>query len=106
MLVLPDVVGLWVKRATNEFKIFAKAGAEYIAADVVRFRLWATGQQRLFSGLLRVRPGKCRRAVTAGLRWTSPGRGTGITLYSAMAWVILIRFPRPKTERQRSVICG
>ncbi len=28
-------------------KIFAKAGAEYIAADVVRFRLWATGQQKV-----------------------------------------------------------
>lgn len=29
-------------------KIFCKSwGAEYIAADVVRFRLWATGQQKV-----------------------------------------------------------
>ncbi len=53
-------------------KIFAKAGAEYIAADVVRFRLWATGQQKVMLRLAG-KDQKCRRTVTAGLRWTSPG---------------------------------
>ncbi|QUJ07159.1 hypothetical protein KCP70_24335 [Salmonella enterica subsp. enterica] len=39
---------------------------------VTTFRLWAAGQQKGFSGL-RVKTRKCRRAVTAGLRWTSRG---------------------------------
>ncbi|HCC1069980.1 TPA: hypothetical protein M4Q46_004143 [Salmonella enterica subsp. enterica serovar Paratyphi C] len=39
-------------------KIFCKSwGAEYIAADVVRFRLWATGQQKVMLRLAGL-PGK------------------------------------------------
>lgn len=49
-----------------------KLGAEYIAADVVRFRLWATGQQKVMLRLAG-KDQKCRRVVTVGLRWTSPG---------------------------------
>ena len=34
-----------------ESKSFLKSwGAEYVAADTVRFRLWATGQQKSRSG--------------------------------------------------------
>ena len=79
-------------------KIFCKSwGAEYIAADVVRFRLWATGQQKVMLRLA----GKDREMQVSGDGWftldvsgVTPVRS--ITLYSAMAWWSPIRLPAPK----------
>lgn len=47
-------------------KIFCKSwGAEYIAADVVRFRLWATGQQKVMLRLA----GKDQEMQASGDGW-------------------------------------
>ncbi|CQX83442.1 hydrolase [Salmonella enterica subsp. enterica serovar Typhi] len=76
-------------------KIFCKSwGAEYIAADVVRFRLWATGQQKVMLRLA----GKDQEMQASGDGWftldvsgVTPG-----TEYTAMAWCSPIRLPAPK----------
>ncbi|QUI97357.1 hypothetical protein KCP76_22255 [Salmonella enterica subsp. enterica serovar Weltevreden] len=75
-----------------------KLGLEYIAADVVRFRLWATGRKKVMLRLA----GKDREMQANGDGWftldvsgVTPVRS--INLYSAMAvrWSP-IRLPAPK----------
>lgn len=85
-------------------KIFCKSwGAEYIAADVVRFRLWATGQQKVMLRLA----GKDQEMQASGDGWftldvsgVTPGTEYNFVLSDgmvpAMAWCSPIRLPAPK----------
>lgn len=79
-------------------KIFCKSwGAEYIAADVVRFRLWATGQQKVMLRLA----GKDHEMRASGDGWFTldvsgvmPGTEYNFVLSDGM--VVPIRRPAPK----------
>lgn len=84
-----------------------KLGAEYIAADVVRFRLWATGQQKVMLRLA----GKDQEMQANGDGWftldvsgVTPGTEYNFVLSDGM--VVPIRLPAPKKLTSMVVICG
>ncbi|EGB5629246.1 malto-oligosyltrehalose synthase [Salmonella enterica] len=85
-------------------KIFCKSwGAEYIAADVVRFRLWATGQQKVMLRLA----GKDQEMQASGDGWftldvsgVTPGTEYNFVLSDGMV------VPDPASRAQKTDVNG
>lgn len=85
-------------------KIFCKSwGAEYIAADVVRFRLWATGQQKVMLRLA----GKDQEMQVSGDGWftldvsgVTPGTEYNFVLSDGMV------VPDPASRAQKTDVNG
>lgn len=85
-------------------KIFCKSwGAEYIAADVVRFRLWATGQQKVMLRLA----GKDQEMQASGDGWftldvsgVTPGTEYNFVLSDGMV------LPDPASRAQKTDVNG
>ncbi|WP_258230520.1 alpha-amylase family glycosyl hydrolase, partial [Salmonella enterica] len=85
-------------------KIFCKSwGAEYIAADVVRFRLWATGQQKVMLRLA----GKDQEMRASGDGWftldvsgVTPGTEYNFVLSDGMV------VPDPASRAQKTDVNG
>ncbi|EHV5736691.1 malto-oligosyltrehalose trehalohydrolase, partial [Salmonella enterica] len=85
-------------------KIFCKSwGAEYIAADVVRFRLWATGQQKVMLRLA----GKDQKMQASGDGWftldvsgVTPGTEYNFVLSDGMV------VPDPASRAQKTDVNG
>lgn len=85
-------------------KIFCKSwGAEYIAADVVRFRLWATGQQKVMLRLA----GKDQEMQASGDGWFTldvsgvmPGTEYNFVLSDGMV------VPDPASRAQKTDVNG
>lgn len=85
-------------------KIFCKSwGAEYIAADVVRFRLWATGQQKVMLRLA----GKDQEMQVSGDGWftldvsgVTPGTEYNFVLNDGMV------VPDPASRAQKTDVNG
>lgn len=85
-------------------KIFCKSwGAEYIAADVVRFRLWATGQQKVMLRLA----GKDQEMQANGDGWftldvsgVTPGTEYNFVLSDGMV------VPDPASRAQKTDVNG
>ncbi|EEK0568690.1 malto-oligosyltrehalose synthase [Salmonella enterica subsp. enterica serovar Dublin] len=85
-------------------KIFCKSwGAEYIAADVVRFRLWATGQQKVMLRLA----GKDQEMQASGDGWftldvsgVTPGTEYNFVLNDGMV------VPDPASRAQKTDVNG
>lgn len=85
-------------------KIFCKSwGAEYIAADVVRFRLWATGQQKVMLRLA----GKDHEMQASGDGWFTL-EVSGVTPGTVYSFVLSdgMVVPDPASRAQKTDVNG